>query len=175
MNTITKNPVEMKTQFSRDLPNKKMTVVREFAAPVDQVWRAWTTSELLEQWWAPLPFKAVTISMNFKEGGRWLYYMLGPQGEKHYCSLAYKKIQAGKMFSGTDAFTDEKGNVNMEFPRMEWENHFQPSPNGTRVEVQIQFASEADLLKIAEMGFQEGFTMAHENLDRLLVSTSSKA
>jgi len=172
MNTLAKNPVEMKTQFSRDLPNKKMTVVREFAAPVDQVWKAWTTPELLDQWWAPLPFKAVTVSMNLKEGGRWFYYMLGPQGEKHHCCIDYKKIQTGKMFSGMDAFCDEKGNLNLEFPRMEWETRFLPSPSGTRVEVQIQFASEADLLKIAEMGFQEGFTMAHGNLDLLLASLS---
>lgn len=166
MNTLEK----MKTQFTRDLPNKKMTVVREFAAPVDQVWEAWTTPELLEQWWAPLPFKAITVSMKFKEGGRWFYYMQGPQGEKHYCCLNYKKIQAGKAFTGTDAFTDEKGNVNPDFPSMEWETRFLPSAAGTRVEVFIQFASEADLLKIAEMGFQEGFSMAHENLDRLLAS-----
>lgn len=164
--------MEMKTQFTRDLPNKKMLVVREFAAPVDQVWKAWTEPKLLDQWWAPQPFKAITLSMNLTPGGRWHYYMLGPAGEKHYCLIDYHAVEPGKMFSGIDTFCDENGNINTEFPRMNWEVRFLPAGTSTRVEVLIRFASEADLLKIAEMGFQEGFTMAHENLDNLLAKAS---
>ena len=53
----------------KDLPNKKITVTRHFNAPLDQVWKAWTESELLDQWWAPKPFKAETKFMDFKVGG----------------------------------------------------------------------------------------------------------
>lgn len=172
MNTLTQNPTQMKTLFTRDLPNKKMNVVREFDAPVEQVWKAWTEPKLLDQWWAPQPYKTVTQAMTFRAGGRWSYYMLGPEGQKHYCCLDYREIQPGKMFSGIDAFCDEKGNLSTEFPRMDWEVRFVASGSKTRVEVLIRFASEADLLKIAEMGFQDGFSMAHENLDKLLASAS---
>jgi uncharacterized protein YndB with AHSA1/START domain len=158
----------MKTIFTRDLPHKQLNVVREFAAPVDEVWKAWTDPALLDQWWAPLPFKTVTQSMTLRPGGQWLYYMEGPEGERHYCCINYREIRPGKMFSGVDAFCDEKGNLNTEFPRMDWEVQFFAAGAKTRVEVLIRFASEADLLKITEMGFQQGFSMAHENLDRLL-------
>jgi hypothetical protein len=36
------------------------------------------------------------------------------------------------------------------------------------VNVEITFATEADMEKIIEMGFEEGFTAAHGNLDELL-------
>ena len=41
--------------FSVDKENKRISVKREFAAPLSRVWAAWTESELLDQWWAPKP------------------------------------------------------------------------------------------------------------------------
>ena len=36
------------THIAKDLPNKKITVTREFDALPEQVWSAWTESELLD-------------------------------------------------------------------------------------------------------------------------------
>ena len=160
------------TTISKDLANKKITVIREFDAPLEQVWKAWTQSELLDQWWAPKPWKAKTKSMDFREGGVWLYAMVGPNGEQSWCRADFKKIVAHKSFSADDAFCDENGNIIPEPPGMHWENKFIKINEGTRVEVVITFATEADLHKIIEMGFQEGFTAAHSNLDELLVKQS---
>lgn len=156
------------TIYTPDTANKKMHVEREFAAPLEQVWKAWTESELLDQWWAPKPWKANTQSMDFREGGTWLYYMQGPNEERHYCRADYQEIVPNKFYTGLDAFCDEKGNINTEFPRMEWYVDFSKSGNGTKVVVTITFASEAAMNTIVEMGFKEGFRMAHENLDELL-------
>ena len=156
------------TTYTKDAANKKIKVVRDFDAPVEKVWRAWTESDLLDQWWAPLPWKANTISMDFREGGRWLYYMEGPEGERHYCLCEYKSIVPNKSYSGLDAFCDDKGNINKEFPRMFWNGDFSPVGDATRVTIEITFDSEEDMEKIIEMGFKEGFAAAHKNLDELL-------
>lgn len=156
------------TVLTKDLANKKLVVVREFDAPVEQVWKAWTESELLEQWWAPKPWKAVTKSMDFRVGGFWLYYMLGPDGTKAYCRADYQSIDPLKAYTATDAFCDENGVDTGGMPNMHWNNQFTAIPGGTRVTVEITFKSEANLHKILEMGFQEGFTAAHGNLDELL-------
>ena len=76
--------VNSKMQIEKDLDNKKMTITRSFDAPVSDVWRAWTESELLDQWWAPKPWKAETKSMDFRVGGYWLYAMVGPDNTKHW-------------------------------------------------------------------------------------------
>ena len=156
------------TIYTKDAANKKISVVREFDAPVEQVWKAWTESELLDQWWAPKPWKANTQSMDFREGGTWLYYMEGPDGTRQYCRADYETIAPNKSYTGLDAFCDENGKINTEFARMHWKVVFNKSANGTKVEVEIKFDSEADMEKIIEMGFKEGFAAAHTNLDELL-------
>lgn len=103
--------------FIVDKENNKIKVKREFAAPVDKVWAAWTQSELLDQWWAPKPWKTETKSMDFREGGRWLYSMVGPGGERHWCLADYEKITPRQSFSALDAFCDEEGNINKDFPQ----------------------------------------------------------
>jgi uncharacterized protein YndB with AHSA1/START domain len=165
--------INKETIFTKDLANRKLKVVREFDAPQEQVWKAWTESKLLDQWWAPKPWKANTKSMDFREGGSWLYYMEGPDGSRHYCRADYKSVITNKRFVGDDAFCDENGNPTQELPRMHWEVSFRKSGDATEVEVEITFATEDDLNKIIEMGFKEGFAAAHNNLDELLAEQLS--
>jgi uncharacterized protein YndB with AHSA1/START domain len=162
------------TNITKDLTNKKLRVVREFDAPIHQVWQAWTESHLLDQWWAPKPWKAQTKTMDFREGGHWLYAMVGPDGAQTWCRADYKTIDPEKGFTVVDAFCDENGKATTDFPSMHWKNEFFQTPAGTRVEVEITFSSEADLEKIIEMGFKEGFTAALTNLDELLQPATTK-
>ncbi|MDP4252983.1 MAG: SRPBCC domain-containing protein, partial [Bacteroidota bacterium] len=96
---MTKN----ETVFSKDLPNNKLTVTRAFDAPPDIVWRAWTESEILDQWWAPKPYRTETKTMDFREGGFWLYCMVGPQGDRHWCRIDYVRIEQGKSMTTIDS------------------------------------------------------------------------
>jgi uncharacterized protein YndB with AHSA1/START domain len=160
--------MDFKTNYVKDAANKKMTVTRNFDAPVDQVWTAWTDSKVLEQWWAPEPFKARTKSMNFTEGGYWHYAMVGPDGMEIWAKIGYKKIVPQKYFTARDSFCDAEGVTNNDFPNMDWVNTFSKAGDATTVVVEITFDSEADMEKIMEMGFKEGFEMAHGNLDKVL-------
>ena len=159
---------KLKTEVVKDLPNKKVTVKREFDAAPDLVWRAWTESKLLEKWWAPKPWYAKTKSLNFEEGGSWLYAMEGPDGTKIWSMVEFNSIKKFNSFKTVSFFCDENGNKNLDLPTMNWKNVFIPSGAGTRVEVEISFTNEADLKKIMEMGFEAGFSAALENLDELL-------
>src|SRR5688572_18594583 len=115
------------TIYSKDIANRKMNVTREFSASVDETWRAWTERELLDQWWAPKPWKAETKTMDFREGGSWLYCMVGPEGEKHWAIVDYKSIVLLKSFTGLDSFCDENGNKSPDLPGMDWKVEFYPS------------------------------------------------
>ena len=154
--------------FSVEKENSKINVKREFAAPLDKVWSAWTESEILDQWWAPKPWKAKTKSMDFNVGGFWLYTMTGPDGTEIWSKADYISIDPRKNFKGLDAFCDSKGVVNPEFPRSEWSVSFSASGDSTFVNIETKYEKLADLEAIIKMGFKEGFTMALENLDDLL-------
>lgn len=156
------------TQIKKDLKNRKLTVLREFDAPVELVWRAWTESLLLDQWWAPRPWKAITKSFSFWNGGSWLYAMTGPDGTAVWCLVEFSGINQGKSFQAKSSFCDENGKINPEFPVMYWKNVFKGMGSETLVEVEISFTAEADMEKIIAMGFEAGFTMGLGNLDELL-------
>ena len=157
-----------KTIYTKIPAEKKILIKREFAALLEKVWNAWTDSKILDQWWAPKPWKAVTKTMDFRNGGHWLYYMSGPDGEKIWNKDIYQNIAPMESFEGIDFFCDENGNENKEFPKMHWKTSFNASENATTVNVEITFSTEEDLAKIVEMGFEQGFASAHENLDGLL-------
>lgn len=157
-------------QFDFTVDKKKSTiqVKREFAAGVDLVWAAWTTAEILDQWWAPKPWKCETQSMDFREGGRWHYAMVGPEGDKQYCTFDYEKIIPNNMYSGIDAFCDEHGNINDTKPRVIWKSVFKQQQDNTLVDIELSFKKLSDLEDIIQMGFKEGFTMGLENLDQYI-------
>ena len=102
--------------FVVDKENNKVKVTREFAAPLSKVWTAWTQKELLDQWWAPKPWKTRTKTMEFKAGGFWLYAMVGPEGEEHWCRADYESISPMKSFKGLDAFCDANGKITTDLP-----------------------------------------------------------
>ncbi|RJP64781.1 MAG: SRPBCC domain-containing protein [Ignavibacteriales bacterium] len=154
--------------FSVDMHKKKITVKREFSLPLSQIWDAWTKRELQDQWWAPNPWKAKTKSLEFGEGGSWIYAMVGPEGQKQWARADFEKINPLKSFSGLDAFCDENGNINDSLPVSKWSVHFSEKKNTTLVSIEIKYAELNDLETIINMGFKEGFTAALENLDRII-------
>jgi len=156
--------------FTVNKETNTIHVQREFAAKLNFVWDAWTQPELLDQWWAPKPYQTITKSMDFREGGYWHYRMIGPQTECHWCRADYEHIDPHVAFSGLDAFCDEEGKINTDFPRAHWTNRFTEKEEVTTVNIVIAYQSLSDLEKIVEMGFREGFAMAMENLDQYIQS-----
>jgi len=50
--------------------SKKVKIVRSYNAPLNDVWRAWPESGLLDLLWAPMPSRAKTKTMIFTAGGK---------------------------------------------------------------------------------------------------------
>ncbi len=159
---------ESKTKVIKDLKAKTILITRDFNAPVADVWRAFTESAWLDQWWGPAPWHAETKHMDFAVGGYWLYAMVSPEGEKHWGRMNYLAIDPQKSFAMEDGFCDEHGILNLAFPVSQGMNIFLPIPGGTRVEMSARYPSEADVEKIIEMGFEQGITICLEQLETIL-------
>jgi uncharacterized protein YndB with AHSA1/START domain len=157
--------INLAMDFSVNKETHTITVKREFAAEVPLVWKAFTTSEILDQWWAPKPWRTRTKSMDFSEGGHWLYAMVGPEGEEHWAFAHYLTIQTQKGFTATDGFSDSDGKINTEMPQSKWETEFTAHLKGSLVVFQITYNDLAQLETTIQMGFKEGLTAAMEGLD----------
>lgn len=159
------------TRFSVDEEHNTITVQREFSAPRSVLWDAYTRREIIDQWWAPKPWKARTKTIDFKEGGHWLYVMTGPEGEEHWGIVAYRTIEPLKNFTGTDAFANADGVVNQNLPQSEWEVSFTDTDdNSTLVESRITFPDRRQLDDTIDMGFKDGYRIAMDGLEELLIS-----
>lgn len=156
-----------KTLVIKDLKEKSILVSRTFTASLEKVWRAYTESELLEQWWAPKPWKAETKSMNFSVGGYWLYAMVGPENEKHWGRMDYTAITPHLSFEIKDSFCDEEGTVNTSLPVSKGIIVFTTTDAGTLVEFKMFYSDEKEIETMIEMGFEQGITACLEQLETL--------
>jgi uncharacterized protein YndB with AHSA1/START domain len=160
-----------KTTFTRDDANARLTIERTFDASRERVWEALTDPILLDQWWAPSPWKTETVRMDFRVGGHWLYAMSGPDGEQHFGRMDFIEIEPGRRYKSDDAFTDETGTPIESLPRQVFDTTLhEDAPGQTRVVTVVAYASLADLEKIVAMGMQEGVSMAHDQLEALLAA-----
>ncbi len=60
--------------------DEQILIVREFDAPRQQVWQAFTTPELVRRWWHAKRGEMTACEMDFRIGGRWRYAMVTPDG-----------------------------------------------------------------------------------------------
>lgn len=159
-----------KADFSVDRENKKITVKREFAAAVPLVWDAYTKSELLDQWWGPKPWNAKTKSMDFREGGQWLYSMVGPDGTGGplFALVQYTHIAPQVSFTTRNGFSDSDGNRNTDMPQSTWVVSFAASGENTLVTTSITYDTPEALEMVLQMGFREGYSQGMDQLDKLL-------
>lgn len=154
--------------FSVDKENKTVNIKREFNASLSNVWSAWTEPEILDQWWAPAPFKSKTKSMDFKESGRRLYAMVSPEGNESWSFFEYTSISPKTNFKHTSTFCDADENPIPNFGSSLWDITFSEQDELTIVDITIKRDTLAEIEQIIAMGFKEGFTSALQGLDKIL-------
>jgi len=97
-----------------DLP--EYILDREFAAPRDLVWRAWTDPVLLARWYGP-NIETVIHEFDLKPGGMWLNEMKMKSGS-NYSKAVFQEIdEPAKLVWHQHSMTDENWN-DIENPRM---------------------------------------------------------
>lgn len=160
--------------FIVDKENKTVLIKREFDAPINLVWKAWTTAELLDQWCAPNPYRTETKTMDFCEGGFWHYALVSPQGKKHWSRYDYKEIIPQKSITELRAFSNENGIVSPDFSRTECTILFNKTDSKTLVTITDKYGSAETFERMATQNHIKGFSLHLENLDELLQTLKNK-
>ena len=158
--------------FIVDKTKKTVYVTREFAAEQSLVWDAFTKPKILDQWWAPKPWKSKTKHMNFEVGGRRFYAMVSPEGQERWSLQKYTSITPKTNFKYLNTFADAAENP--ELPGSDWNLNFSKQNGITKVNITIYNESLERMEKMIEMGFKEGFTMTINYLGELLATLSQK-
>ncbi|MFD8770797.1 SRPBCC family protein [Microbacterium oxydans] len=156
------------TDVITDADNLTMTVVADFAAPIERVWSAYSDPRQLERFWGPPGWPATFTAWDHTVGGRAQYSMNGPRGEKSSGSWEFISIDAPNAFEVIDSFVDENGTPLDGFPAQRMTFAFESTADGTRMTTTSHFDSVDALEQVVEMGQAEGIKMAMAQLDAVL-------
>lgn len=82
---------------ARLIERPSLTLTREYAAPPERVWRAWTDAQVLKQWWAPSAGQGVSVAeLDVRAGGRYRICFGGADGNEHECAGVYQEVAKPK-------------------------------------------------------------------------------
>ena len=136
-----------------------IVIERVFDAPRELVWKAWTESEHLAQWWGPKGFTTRVEENDLRVGGRTRYVMIGPDGNEYPGEGVVKEIVLYERIVTTDEFGDEHpGFTNEELPHgIILTVLFEDLGDQTRVTLNIAHTSVEERRKHEKMGVVAGW------------------
>lgn len=91
--------------------SEDFVITREFDAPRDLVFKAWTEPERLAQWWGPKGFTMISTKIDLRPGGFFHYGMKSPDGQEMWGKFVYREIVPPERMVFVISFSDEGGGV----------------------------------------------------------------
>lgn len=79
--------------------DRELLMIREFQAPRELVWEAWTNPDHIVHWWGPNGFTNTILEMNVKPGGVWRYIMHGPDGTDYPNRITFREVVKPKLLT----------------------------------------------------------------------------
>ena len=101
-------------RLSEHLPSMQMrefVLSREFAAPRDLVWKAWTDPEHLQRWFGPKGTQLKVHTYDLRPGGGFLYSMKTPDGHEMWGKWTFREIVSPEKLVVITSFSDATGGV----------------------------------------------------------------
>ncbi len=143
-----------------------IAITREFAAPVDRVFRAMHDPELVARWIGPSRLTTVEVTQENHHGGTWTLVQRDDEGNEYPFRGVVHGEPTPELSQRTFEWLPMKGHVSFETLRMT------DLGNGrTRVNVLSLFTSVEERDGMIDSGMDEGVGDGYRRLDELLAST----
>jgi len=156
------------TNVQHDPENLTLTLTAEFAAPVERIWEIYADPRQLEKVWGPPTYPATVVEHSLVPGGRTVYFMTGPEGEKYAGYWEVTAVDEPRSFEFLDGFADSDFNPNPELPVSKNVYTFVEFEGGTRATYASTFESAEALQQVVDMGAIEGTSQAIGQIDDLI-------
>ncbi|HET6230641.1 MAG TPA: SRPBCC family protein [Longimicrobiaceae bacterium] len=80
------------TDAATDTADRELVITRDFDAPRDRVFDAFTDAEAIGRWWGPRGFRTTTHEKDARPGGVWRFIMHGPDGTDYPNLIEYTEV-----------------------------------------------------------------------------------
>jgi uncharacterized protein YndB with AHSA1/START domain len=84
--------------------DEQILITREFAAPKDLVYKAWTTPELVRRWWHAKRGEVTVAEIDLRVGGKWRYVMVTEDGFEVGFHGEYREIVPNERIVSTEVY-----------------------------------------------------------------------
>ncbi len=154
-------PVDVTPNGDRDL-----VLCRIIDAPRAKVYAAYTMPAKVNQWWAPLPWKANVIQMDLRPGGASHIVMEGPTGESHDMPGVFLEVIPNEKVVWTDAYS--KAWEPREHSFFTAVITFEDAEAGkTKYTAHVFHGNAADRQRHEQMGFHPGWGICADQLEEV--------
>ena len=153
------------TKLTANPGSLEMTIEREFDAPRELVFKAFTDPTLYALWIGPRRLTTRLDYFEAKNGGSWRFVQKDVDGNEYRFHGVYHEVKAPERIITTFEFEGlpESGHVCLET------STFVALPDDrTRVSSQTVFQSVEDRDGMLQAGMEEGMNESYERLDELL-------
>jgi uncharacterized protein YndB with AHSA1/START domain len=150
--------------------DEQILITREFDAPKDLVFRAWTSPELVTRWWNAKRGKVTTCEIDLRVGGAWRYVMETPDGTEVGFHGEYREIVPNERIVSTEIYEglpegvsdEEGGTVNTAT--------FAEADGRTTLTILVEAPSKETRDAIIDSGMEAGLQDALDLLEQVAIS-----
>lgn len=160
--------------------DKPFVISRTFNAPRDLMWKAWTETDRMAQWFGPKGVKIVKSNNDLRPGGVYHYGMQTPDGNIMWGKWIYREITKPERLVFVNSFSDENGGTTRHPMAANWPLEmlstitFTESGGKTTVTVQWEAlnATEAERATFEQSrdGMMGGWSGTFEQLEQYLAT-----
>jgi uncharacterized protein YndB with AHSA1/START domain len=147
--------------------DEQILITREFDAPRHLVYRAYTTPELVRRWWHANRGEVTVAEIDFREGGKWRYVAVTPDGFEVAFHGEYREIVPTERIVSTEVYEgapggDENGTLNTAT--------FTEADGRTTLTILVQAPNKQIRDAIIESGMEAGLQDALSLLEEVAAS-----
>jgi uncharacterized protein YndB with AHSA1/START domain len=148
--------------------DEQIFITRDFDAPKDLVYEAWTTPELVTRWWNAKRGEVTVAEIDLRVGGRWRYVMVTDDGfEVAFHGefreiVPYERIVSTEIYEGVPEADAGEGTLNTAT--------FSEADGRTTLTILVQAPSKEIRDAIIGSGMEAGLQDALELLEEVAVS-----
>jgi uncharacterized protein YndB with AHSA1/START domain len=159
--------------------DREIVLTRDFAAPPELVFAAWTRPELLMRWYGARGWNLVDCTVDLRVGGAWRFVSRGPDGDQMVQNGIYQDIQSPRRLVYTERF-DEQSYPGETLISHELTAHVSTETKaadtrvtGTRVTSTVRYATREGRDRVLAYPMRRGAGESFDRLDTLLAILGS--
>lgn len=150
--------MEQKTKINAEEGKQELTITREFDLPLNLLFEAYVTPEIIEQWMG-----TKVLKLENKKHGSYQFETTDPKGNKYgFNGVIHEFVPNHKI---TRTFEME----NTPFPvQLEFLEFVKLTDGTSKLNMHIVYRSIADRDQILKLPFAQGINMAHNRLQEIV-------